>query len=109
MGPVSYLGVAGGERSVPAKGEAERDRGEREKSRGRGERKGVSGIGNPKNPDLAQKWKLPKIPFKLPMAITFAYELRFTCTSCLRTRFDEIYNFREGNFLKFSTDQKVNL
>jgi hypothetical protein len=78
----------------------------RERVGGRGERKirGVSFSGNPKYP----KRKLSKNTLQLPLTITFAYELRFMRTSCLRTRFDELYNFREENFLKFSTDQKSN-
>ena len=45
---------------------------------------------------------------KLSQVITFAYELRFTRASRLRTRFDETYNFREESFPKFRTYQKAN-
>ena len=44
----------------------------------------------------------------LSQVITFAYELRFTRSLCLRTRFDESYNFHEGSFPKFGTYKKSN-
>ena len=107
MGPATRLEVAGSERTWPEKEgrEGERVRGER--GWGRGERKvrGFSWKGNPKN---TQKGNFPKIPLQLPLTITLAYELRFTCTSCLRTRFNTIYNFREETLFKFQTLQKVN-
>jgi hypothetical protein len=88
--------------------EAERER----ENRAEGER-GIGGeereMGFPKKETLKYpKRQLSKNTLQLPLAITFAYELRFTRTSCLRTRFDELYNFHEGNFLKFWTEQKVN-
>ena len=45
---------------------------------------------------------------ELPQVITSSYELRFTRSSRLRTRFDETYNFCEESFPKFRTYKKSN-
>jgi hypothetical protein len=42
------------------------------------------------------------------LIITYSYELRFSRSSCLRTRFNTFYNFREENLFKFQILQKVN-
>ena len=63
------------------------------------------------------KPNLPKYPWnknpalkfsRLLLIITFPYEFGFLRTSCLRTRFNTLYNFREENLFKFQTLQKVN-
>lgn len=59
--------------------------------------------------EIPQNGNFPKIPFGLPLTITSPNELRFLCTSCLRTRFNTIYNFCEENLFKFLFEQKVNL
>ena len=38
--------------------------------------------------------------------ITFAYELQFLRTTYARARFNVLYNFHEGNFLKLITHKK---
>ena len=43
---------------------------------------------------------------ELQTSITSSYELRFRRFKILRTRIDELYNFREESFLKFSTHRK---
>ena len=56
------------------------------------------------------KWKLCITQkSELPQVITSSYELRFTRSSRLRTRFDETYNFREESFPKFRTYKKSNV
>ena len=43
---------------------------------------------------------------ELLLLVTFTYELRFTRSSRLWTRFDETYNFREKSFSEFGTYKK---
>ena len=95
LGPVLCPEVAGGVRFRPVNWRP-RERAARRERRGGEEREMVSRNGNPKslNSDFSQ------IFTKLPLTITFSYELRFTCTSCLRTRFNETYNFCEETLTK---------
>ena len=45
---------------------------------------------------------------ELRQVLTLTYELQIESAARLRTRIDELYNFREGRFLRFQTNQKVN-
>ena len=56
--------------------------------------------------EIPQKRNFPKIPFRLPLTITFPYELRFLCSSRIRTRFKTFYNFRTENLFRFQTLQE---
>ena len=84
-----------------------RGRGER-KLRERGERREGFRKWKPYPINITISGNFPKIPLRLLLTITSSYELRFLCTSCLRTRFNTYYNFREENIFKFHMTQKVN-
>ena len=62
----------------------------------------------PPIPEIPLNSNISIVVFRLPLTITSSYELRFTRASCLRTRFNVYYNFREENSFKFFSKQKVN-
>ena len=59
---------------------------------------------------LPRKYLLPftKIVTFRFQTITFSYELRFERAACPQTPFNILYDFHEGSFPEFQTEEKVN-
>ncbi|PRQ45992.1 hypothetical protein RchiOBHm_Chr2g0084321 [Rosa chinensis] len=105
------LGLAGLRPEAAGRGRTRRGSESAERGReSRGERKRMGGVGfRFWKPTLVSFYFYPKVTMNsnfLNSLITFAYELRFLRTTYARARFNALYNFHEGNFLKLITHKK---